>query len=176
MERGGFSTYDTVDGQNPAPVEVGSLSHYLQGFIHTRWLFWDFVHQQYVLVFKNHRSQIVFNVGNNKYGVSKNSILWKKNIILTSSLPLHGVSSWLRNKHQSEAGLDFGCNQKLFRKGWFPLRPNPFLKSKNAAPTDDVSETRKRLGMFHCLPGSWCFTCGVIIRSCKSSTNILLSI
>ena len=26
----------TVDGQNPAPVEVGSLSHYLQGFIHTR--------------------------------------------------------------------------------------------------------------------------------------------
>ena len=29
----------TVDGQNPAPVEVGSLSHYLQGFIHTRRLF-----------------------------------------------------------------------------------------------------------------------------------------
>ena len=32
---------DTVDGRNPAPVEVGSLSslsHYLQGFIHTRWL------------------------------------------------------------------------------------------------------------------------------------------
>ena len=31
----------TVDGRNPAPVEVGSLSslsHYLQGFIHTRWL------------------------------------------------------------------------------------------------------------------------------------------
>ena len=24
----------TVDGRNPAPVEVGSLSHYLQGFIH----------------------------------------------------------------------------------------------------------------------------------------------
>ena len=24
----------TVDGWNPAPVEVGSLSHYLQGFIH----------------------------------------------------------------------------------------------------------------------------------------------
>ena len=23
---------DTVDGENPAPVEVGSLSHYLQGF------------------------------------------------------------------------------------------------------------------------------------------------
>ena len=27
----------TVDGRNPAPVEVGSLSHYLQGFIHPRW-------------------------------------------------------------------------------------------------------------------------------------------
>ena len=31
---------NTVDGRNPAPVEVGSLSHYLQGFIHPRWLFW----------------------------------------------------------------------------------------------------------------------------------------
>ena len=31
---------NTVDGRNPAnPVEVGSLSHYLQGFIHPRWLF-----------------------------------------------------------------------------------------------------------------------------------------
>ena len=28
---------NTVDGRNPAPVEVGSLSHYLQGFIHPRW-------------------------------------------------------------------------------------------------------------------------------------------
>ena len=27
----------TVDGWNPAPVEVGGLSHYLQGFIHLRW-------------------------------------------------------------------------------------------------------------------------------------------
>ena len=28
----------TVDGRNPAPVDtVGSLSHYLQGFIHPRW-------------------------------------------------------------------------------------------------------------------------------------------
>ena len=27
----------TVDGWNPAPVEVGSLSHYLQCFIHPRW-------------------------------------------------------------------------------------------------------------------------------------------
>jgi len=25
------------DGWNPAPVEVGSLSHDLQGFIHPRW-------------------------------------------------------------------------------------------------------------------------------------------
>ena len=30
-------TPTTVDGRNPAPVEVGSLSHYLQGFIHPRW-------------------------------------------------------------------------------------------------------------------------------------------
>ena len=28
---------DTVDGTNPAPVQVGSLSHYSQGFIHPRW-------------------------------------------------------------------------------------------------------------------------------------------
>ena len=30
---------DTVDGRNPvnSPVEIGSLSHYLQGFIHPRW-------------------------------------------------------------------------------------------------------------------------------------------
>ena len=28
-----------VDGRNPVPVEVGSLSHYLQGLIHPRWLF-----------------------------------------------------------------------------------------------------------------------------------------
>ena len=27
----------TVDGRNPAPVEVGSFYHYLQGFIHPRW-------------------------------------------------------------------------------------------------------------------------------------------
>ena len=27
----------TVDGRNPAPVEVGSLSHSLQGLIHPRW-------------------------------------------------------------------------------------------------------------------------------------------
>ena len=27
----------TVDGWNPAPVEVGSLSHYLQGLMHPRW-------------------------------------------------------------------------------------------------------------------------------------------
>jgi len=29
----------TVDGRNPAPVEVGSLSHYLEGFTLPRWLF-----------------------------------------------------------------------------------------------------------------------------------------
>ena len=31
--------FPTVDGWNPAPVEVGSLSHHLQGFIYPRWLF-----------------------------------------------------------------------------------------------------------------------------------------
>ena len=34
----------TVDGRNPAPVEVGSSSHYLRGFLHPRS---DFFHQQY---------------------------------------------------------------------------------------------------------------------------------
>ena len=28
----------SADGTNPAPVEVGSLSHHLQGFVHPRWL------------------------------------------------------------------------------------------------------------------------------------------
>ena len=28
---------------------IGSLSHYLQGFLHTRWLCWNFFHQQYQL-------------------------------------------------------------------------------------------------------------------------------
>ena len=32
--------FSIVDGTNPAPVEVGSLSHYLHGFVHPRWLFW----------------------------------------------------------------------------------------------------------------------------------------
>ena len=32
-------TLHTVDGRNPAPVEVGSFSYFLQGFIHPRWLF-----------------------------------------------------------------------------------------------------------------------------------------
>ena len=27
----------TVGGRNPAPVEVGSLSHFLQGFTNPRW-------------------------------------------------------------------------------------------------------------------------------------------
>ena len=29
--------HTTVDGRNPAAVEVGSLSHYLQVFLHPRW-------------------------------------------------------------------------------------------------------------------------------------------
>ena len=31
-----YKVFHTVDGRNPAPVEVCSLSHYFQGFIHTR--------------------------------------------------------------------------------------------------------------------------------------------
>ena len=41
VEMPGFHHSDnwhTVDGWNPAPVEVGSLSQYLRGFIHPRWL------------------------------------------------------------------------------------------------------------------------------------------
>ena len=30
-------SHGTVDGRNHAPVEVGSLSHYLQGFLHPKW-------------------------------------------------------------------------------------------------------------------------------------------
>ena len=32
------------------PVEVGSLSHYLQGFMHRRWLAGILSHQQYVKI------------------------------------------------------------------------------------------------------------------------------
>ena len=37
----GFEVNDTVDGPEirRSPVEVGSSSHYLQGFIHPKWLF-----------------------------------------------------------------------------------------------------------------------------------------
>ena len=34
QQYGGRNTRSTVDGRNPAPVEVCSLSHYLQGSIH----------------------------------------------------------------------------------------------------------------------------------------------
>ena len=34
-----FCAFHTVDGRTPAPVEVGSFSHYLQIFLHPRWLF-----------------------------------------------------------------------------------------------------------------------------------------
>ena len=37
---------DTVDGRNPAPVEVGSFSHYLQCY--TSQVVKDFFRQQYV--------------------------------------------------------------------------------------------------------------------------------
>ena len=35
---------DTVDGRNPAPVEVGSFSHYLQAFFASQVVVWDFFH------------------------------------------------------------------------------------------------------------------------------------
>ena len=39
-----------ITGWNPAPVEVGRLSHYLKGFIHPKWLALGFLnHQQYHL-------------------------------------------------------------------------------------------------------------------------------
>ena len=38
---------DTVDGKNPAPVEVGTVSHYLQGFVHPRWLAGFLNHRQH---------------------------------------------------------------------------------------------------------------------------------
>ena len=34
---------NTVDGRNPAPVEVGSLSHYSQGSMHPWWFFTGFL-------------------------------------------------------------------------------------------------------------------------------------
>ena len=47
----GVHACDTVDGSfeiRRAPVEVGSLSHYLQRFIHPGWLGMGFLnHQQY---------------------------------------------------------------------------------------------------------------------------------
>ena len=37
----------TVDGRNAAPVEVGSLAHYLHVFFTSQVVVWDFFHQQY---------------------------------------------------------------------------------------------------------------------------------
>ena len=42
-----LSNINTVDGRNPSPVEVGSLSHCLQGFLYPRWLARFLNHQQY---------------------------------------------------------------------------------------------------------------------------------
>ena len=40
---------NTVDGSEirRSPVEVGSLSHYLQGFCTSQVVLWDFFHQRY---------------------------------------------------------------------------------------------------------------------------------
>ena len=42
----------TVDGRNPANQLIGRLSHYLRGFIHSRWLAGFLNHQQYLLAFR----------------------------------------------------------------------------------------------------------------------------
>ena len=51
-------TATTVDGGSPAPVEVGSLSHHLQGFIHPRW--WDgfLNHQQHESAYAAHQQSL----------------------------------------------------------------------------------------------------------------------
>ena len=46
-----------VDGRNPAPVEVGSLSHYLQGSIYLRWLA-GFLNHQPCQQLKAHSSSV----------------------------------------------------------------------------------------------------------------------
>ena len=47
-----------VDGTNPAPVEVGSLRHYLQGFIHPRWLAGFLNHQQLNCTYSENSSEM----------------------------------------------------------------------------------------------------------------------
>ena len=47
IPRGMIYTVEIVDGRNPAPVELGSLSHYLQRFFTYQLVVWDFFHQQY---------------------------------------------------------------------------------------------------------------------------------
>ena len=49
----------SVDGWNPAPVEVGTLSHYLQGFIQKKVVVWDFFHQQY------YQNSVFLNISSN---------------------------------------------------------------------------------------------------------------
>ena len=58
-----FRVFGTVNGRNPAPVEVGSVSHYLQGFINPRWLGMGFLnHQQYFFsVLIDHSKVAVFH-------------------------------------------------------------------------------------------------------------------
>ena len=55
---GGFTNFswNTV-GRNPAPVKVGRLSHYLQGFIHPRWCRISFL-QQYDGISSSHHMKI----------------------------------------------------------------------------------------------------------------------
>ena len=41
---------NTVDGRNPANQLIGSLSHYLQGFIHVRWCGISFINRSTVAI------------------------------------------------------------------------------------------------------------------------------
>ena len=43
--------FHTADGRNPAPIEVGSLSHYLQGFLHPSWWVTSLIWLQRLIVF-----------------------------------------------------------------------------------------------------------------------------
>ena len=84
---------NTVRGRNPAPVDVGSLSHYLQGFKHLRWCRISSINRSYgkygeCFVFKNNMLVIsdlpsLIVCGINKVNIQKTRISK-----LTSSLAI----------------------------------------------------------------------------------------
>ncbi len=68
--------------RNPATVEVGSLSHYLEGFIHSRWWSPDFFHQQYWETVLQKRDDVFCLVGSymaseeRTFGHLKSTVPW----------------------------------------------------------------------------------------------------